>query len=240
MGKNLIQQKRGKGSPRYRAPSFRYKGKVNFTSHYEESKETSATITDILHSSGHSGPLMELRYNNHETGLLQAPEGIKVGDQIEIGKDAELKPGNILPLKSIPEGLSIYNIESNPGDGGKFVRASGASARIITKMEKGIVVELPSSKRRTFLPECRAVIGIVAGSGRTEKPFLKAGSKFYAMRAKNKLWPIVSGTSMNSVDHPFGGSSSHAKGIPTQSARNSPPGRKVGKIAPKRTGRKKR
>ena len=239
MGKNLIQQKRGKGSPRYRAPSFRYKGKSNFASD-EEGVSTNAIITDILHSSGHSGPLMELKYSNRETGLLQAPEGIKVGDQIEIGKDAELKAGNILPLKNIPEGISIYNIESNPGDGGKFVRSSGVFARIITKMEDGITVELPSSKRRTFLPECRAIIGIVAGSGRTEKPFLKAGSKFYAMKAKNKMWPSVSGTSMNSVDHPFGGSSSHAKGIPTQSARNSPPGRKVGKIAPKRTGRRNR
>jgi large subunit ribosomal protein L2 len=90
------------------------------------------------------------------------------------------------------------------------------------------------------LPECRAIIGVIAGSGRPEKPFLKAGTKFFAMRAKNKLWPIVSGTSMNSVNHPFGGKSSHAKGIPTQSSRNAPPGRKVGKIAPKRTGRKKR
>ena len=65
-------------------------------------------------------------------------------------------------------------------------------------------------------------------------------NKYYAMKAKNKMWPQVSGTSMNSVDHPFGGSSSHAKGIPTQASRNSPPGRKVGKIAPKRTGRRKR
>ncbi len=239
MGKNLIQQKRGKGSPRYRAPSFRYKGTAKF-SRYEEGKTITASITDILHSSGHSAPLMALKYSNGETGLLQAPEGIKSGDKIDMGKDAELKIGNILPLKSIPEGTSIYNIESNPGDGGKFVRASGAFAKIITKMEEGIVIELPSSKRKTFSPECRAVIGVIAGSGRTEKPFLKAGNKFYAMRAKNKLWPIVSGTSMNSVSHPFGGSSSHAKGIPTQSSRNSPPGRKVGKIAPKRTGRRKR
>ena len=239
MGKSLIQQKRGKGSPRYRAPSFRYKGTSRFTE-YEEDKSISADIKDILHSSGHSGPLMELQYSNGETGLLQAPEGIRVGDRIEIGKDVEIKTGNILPLKSIPEGTSIYNIESNPGDGGKFVRTSGAFARIITKSEEGIVVELPSSKRRIFLPDCKAIVGVIAGSGRTEKPFLKAGNKFYAMRAKNKLWPIVSGTSMNSVNHPFGGSSSHAKGIPTQSARNSPPGRKVGKIAPKRTGRHKR
>lgn len=239
MGKNLIQQKRGKGSPRYMAPSFRYEGEPKFVRH-EEGKTTSANITDILHSSGHSAPLIELKYSNGELGLLQAPEGVRVGDRIQMGKDVELKIGNILPLKSIPEGTSIYNIESQPGDGGKFVRASGAFAKIITKMEGGIVVELPSSKRKTFSPECRAMVGIVGGGGRTEKPFLKAGKKFYAMRAKNKLWPIVSGTSMNSVSHPFGGSSSHAKGIPTQSARNSPPGRKVGKIAPKRTGRHKR
>jgi large subunit ribosomal protein L2 len=238
MGKSLIQQKRGKGSPRYRAPSFRYPGKTNFARH--ENKDMNATITDILHSSGHSAPLMDLEYSNGETGLLQAPEGVKVGDKIDIGDAVELKAGNVLPLKSIPEGTSIYNIESNPGDGGKFVRASGGFAKIITKMEEGIVVELPSSKRRTFLPECRAVIGVIAGSGRPEKPFLKAGAKFFAMRAKNKLWPIVSGTSMNSVNHPFGGKSSHAKGIPTQASRNAPPGRKVGHLAPKWTGRHKR
>ena len=238
MGKSLIQQKRGKGSPRYRAPSFRYKGKVNFSRY--ESKSMNATISDILHSSGHSAPLMELEYSNGETGLLQAPEGIRTGDKIEIGVDIETKTGNVLPLKSIPEGTPIYNIESNPGDGGKFVRASGTFARIITKMDDGIVVELPSSKRRTFLPECRAVVGIIAGSGRPEKPFLKAGTKSFAMKAKNKVWPIVSGTSMNSVNHPFGGKSSHAKGIPTQASRNAPPGRKVGHIAPKWTGRHKR
>ncbi len=239
MGKSLIQQKRGKGSPRYRAPSFRYKGKTSFTQH-EEDKTISANITDILHCSGHSAPLIELKYSNGEVGLLQAPEGVRVGDKIESGKNVELKTGNILPLKNIPEGTSVYNIESQPGDGGKFARAGGTFAKIITKMEKGIVVELPSSKRRTFQPECKAAIGIIAGAGRTEKPFLKAGTRFYAMRAKNKMWPHVSGTSMNSVDHPFGGSSSHAKGIPTQASRNAPPGRKVGKIAPKRTGRRKR
>ena len=239
MGKSLIQQKRGKGSPRYRSPGFRFAGKAAFA-RYDDKGISNADVIEIVHSSGHSAPLMEVKYSNGETGLLQANEGIKVGDIIEIGENVELKPGNILPLKNIPEGTSIYNIESNPGDGGKFVRTSGSFGRIITKMDDGVVIELPSSKRRTFMPECKAIIGIVAGSGRTEKPFLKAGTRFYAMTAKNKMWPRVSGTSMNSVSHPFGGRSSHAKGIPTQSARNSPPGRKVGKIAPKRTGRHKR
>ncbi len=238
MGKNLIQQKRGKGSPRYRTPSFRYKGETSITKY--GGKTITANVVELLHDAGHSAPLMELKYSDGRFGLLQAPEGVKVGDKIEVGNDVEVKNGNILQLRNIPEGTTIYNIESNPGDGGKFVRTSGASARIITKTDNGVVVELPSSKRRTFLPECRAVIGAVSGSGRTEKPFLKAGTRFYAMTAKNKMWPRVSGTSMNSVSHPFGGRSSHAKGIPTQSARNSPPGRKVGKIAPKRTGRHKR
>ena len=239
MGKSLIQQKRGKGSPRYRAPSFRYKGRSYFTKN-EENKVVNADIVNIICSSGHSAPLMELKYSNDEIGLLQAPIGVKVGDKIEMGSNIELKAGNILPLKNIPEGTSIYNIEVNPGDGGKFARASGAFAKIITKMDSGIVIELPSNKRKTFSPNCRAAIGVIAGSGRTEKPFLKAGNKYYKMKAKNKFWPNVSGTSMNSVDHPFGGSSSHAKGIPTQASRNAPPGRKVGKIAPKRTGRHKR
>lgn len=238
MGKSLIQQKRGKGSPRYRAPSFRYKGKAGFTSYGDGT--VSATISDIIHSGGHNTPLMELEYSDGREGLLQAPEGVRVGDRIELGENVELKTGNIMPLKSIPEGASICNIESNPGDGGKFVRSGGTFARIITKADDGIVVELPSSKRRTFLPECRALVGVLAGGGRTEKPFLKAGTRYHKMRVKNKLWPNVSGTSMNALSHPFGGRSSHAKGIPTQSSRNSPPGRKVGKIAPKRTGRRKR
>ena len=163
-----------------------------------------------------------------------------VGQKIQIGEGSQAKEGNILVLKDIPEGIPIYNLESKPGDGGKFVRTSGTFARIITKMDSAIVVELPSGKRRTFMPNCRAIIGTIAGGGRTEKPFLKAGVKHFRMKAKNKFWPIVSGISMNAVAHPFGGKGSHTKGRPTQSARNDPPGRKVGKIAPKRTGRRKR
>jgi len=144
-----------------------------------------------------------------------------------------------MPLRNIPEGISIFNIESFPGDGGKFVRSSGGFAKIITKMKDVVVVEMPSSKRRDFLPNCRATIGVIAGSGRKEKPWLKAGKRYYAMKAKNKLWPQISGTSQNAVDHPFGGSSSAVKGGPTQASRNAPPGRKVGKIAPKNTGKKR-
>ncbi len=237
MGKNLIQQARGKGGPRYRAPSFNYKGESKFRS---DSLAINGEIVDIIHCPGHNSPLMEIKYEDGKAGLLQAPEGISVGDTINSGEDVSIRVGNILPLKSIPEGTEIYNIESNPGDGGKFVRSSGGFAKIVTKLKEGVVVRLPSNKNKSFRPECRAIIGIISGSGRTEKPFVKAGNRYYKMKSKNKLWPQTSGTSMNAVDHPFGGSSSAHKGRPTQSARNDPPGRKVGKIAPRRTGRKSR
>jgi len=237
MGKNLIQQARGKGSSRYRAPSFRYKGKSEYMRY--EGETLTGKMIDFIHCQGHSAPLAQIEYGNGNTILIQAPEGVRVGDKVDMGNKVDVKSGNIMPLKNIPEGISIYNIESFPGDGGKFVRASGGSAKIITKMQNRIVVELPSAKRKLFLPECRATIGVIAGSGRKEKPFLKAGTRYYAMKARNKLWPQVSGTSMNSVDHPFGGSSSAVKGGPTQSSRNAPPGAKVGKIAPKQTGKKR-
>ena len=237
MGKNLIQQARGKGSPRYRAPSFRYKGESKYAKYKE--RTLTGKIIDFIHCQGHSAPLAQIKYENGDMVLVQAPEGVRVGDEVKMGNNIEVKKGNVMPLRNIPEGIAIYNIESFPGDGGKFVRASGGFAKIITKMQNKIVVELPSAKRRIFLPECRATIGIIAGSGRKEKPFLKAGKRYYAMRAKNKLWPQTSGTSMNAVDHPFGGSSSAVKGGSTQAPRNAPPGRKVGKIAPKRTGKKR-
>jgi large subunit ribosomal protein L2 len=235
MGKNLVQQARGKGSPRYKAPSFRYKGDARFG----KLKEGVGKITDIFTSQGHS-PLMKIICKDGEEILIQAPEGIHVGQEIAIGKNAEPKTGNIIPLKDIPEGSLIFNIEMKPGDGGKLVRSCGTSARIVSKTKDKVSVLLPSNKTKVFHINCRAMIGTVAAGGIKEKPFLKAGNKFHAMKAKNKLYPHVCGVSMNSVDHPFGGKSSNTKGRPTQSSRNAPPGRKVGKIAPKRTGRKKR
>jgi len=234
MGKNLIQQKRGKGSSTYRSPSFRYKGKAK---HNKNSDETfNGKIIDLIKCSGHTAPLAQIKYDNGEEIMMIAPEGVRVGEAVQTGAKSAVKNGNIIPLRNIPEGTLIYNIESKPGDGGKFVRTSGAFAKIVGKVREGIVVRLPSNKQKIFQSSCRACIGSVAGSGRTEKPFLKAGKKYYAMKAKNKLYPSVSGTSMNALSHPFGGSSSATKGRPTQSSRNAPPGRKVGKIAPKRTG----
>jgi len=234
MGKNLIQQARGKGGPTYRAPSFRYKGQAKYFN-----KETNGEIVDIIKCQGHSAPLIKIRYDEGDYGLMIAPEEVRVGDKIIINNKAPIKNGNTLQLKNIPLGTSIYNIERTPGDGGKFVRTAGSFAKIVGKTKKKIVVELPSKKHIELDDECRATIGTIAGSGRKEKPFLKAGKKYYAMKAKNKLYPRVCGTSMNAVDHPFGGSRSSRKGRPTIAPKNAPPGRKVGKLRPKRTGKRK-
>ena len=236
MGKSLIQQKRGKGGPTYRAPSFRYLGRSKYPKYSDT--QIVGRIKDILHSQGHNSPLLEVLFENGENCYMQAPEGVRVGDKIKIGSDAEIKPGNILPLKSIPEGTVIFNIEGFPGDGGRFVHSSGTFARVLSKFEDNVVLIMPSSKRKEFNPECRASIGVIAGGGRTEKPFLKAGKKYFKMKAKNKYWPIVSGLSMNAVNHPLGGRSSHSKGHQGTVSRNAPPGRKVGLIAARRTGRR--
>jgi large subunit ribosomal protein L2 len=151
---------------------------------------------------------------------------------------APVKPGNVLSLAEIPEGTMIHNIESKPGDGGKFARASGTHAILIAHDVGRVTVQLPSGEIRDFNPSCRAMVGVVAGGGRGEKPFLKAGRKHHAMLAKGKHYPRVRGVAMNVVDHPFGGGRGKHAGRPKTVGRTAPPGQKVGLIAARRTGKR--
>ena len=232
MGKNLIQQRRGRGTGRFRAPNFRYKGEIKMLSKQEY------TIKSLLRCAGHSAPLIEAEYEDKTTSLLIAPEGVSVGEKFSIN-NGEIKPGNILSLKSIPEGTSVFSIEAIPGDGGKFARGSGAAAKVIAKTDKAITILLPSKKQKDFHPDCKAMIGIPAGGGRMEKPLLKAGKKHHIMKSRNKYYPIVSGSAMNAVAHPFGNKRSLRKSKARPAPKNAPPGRKVGMIRPRRSGRKK-
>ncbi len=237
MGKNLIQQARGKGSPTYRAPSFRWKADAKLKKLTEG--EMSGVVTGIIKCQGHSAPLYEVRWDDGEKTISICPEGIRVGEKVRIGQNTPTSPGSLSRLGDLPEGTLIFNIEARPGDGGRFVRASGTFAKIVAKSDNKVTVLLPSKKKKIFDSSCRATIGVVAGGGRTEKPFFKAGRRYHKMRAKNKLYPRISGTSQNAVDHPFGGSESSHKGRPTVAPRNAPPGRKVGKIRPRRTGKRR-
>lgn len=242
MGKRLITQRRGRGTSTYRAPGHRFIAEARHRKYDEIEKNSSITgrVVDLLACPGHSAPLAKIKYTNGEIAYTIAPLNLRVNSIVASGSKAIPAQGNTLPLVSIPEGMSIYNIESMPGDGGKFCRASGSFARVVTKLNDKIIVRFQSRKEREFDPRCRATIGIVAGSGRLEKPFVKAGNKYYAMKARNKLWPRTSGVSMNAVDHPFGsGRGSHA-GKPLTPPRFAPPGRNVGAIRARRTGRKKK
>jgi large subunit ribosomal protein L2 len=133
--------------------------------------------------------------------------------------------------------VPVCNVERQPGDGGKFARASGVSAQLLTHDRKVAVVKLPSGEVKRLSPSCRATVGVVAGGGRPEKPFVKAGNKHHKMRARGTKWPRVRGVAMNAVDHPFGGGGRQHPGQPKSVSKNAPPGRKVGDIASKRTGR---
>ncbi len=235
MGKPLWQQRKGKGSISFRSPSHRFAGDAKYGT--QRTEMATGVIKDIIHSAGHTAPLVEIQYQDGEKVLNIAPEGVRVGDAVVAGPQAELAVGAVLQLKDVPEGTYVYNIELRPGDGGKIGRSSGATAKVLTKSGNSVTIMLPSKKEKTFLPECRATIGSAAGSGRTEKPLLKAGTAFFKHHTRNRRWPIVSGLAMNAVDHPYGGKRGSRKGKPTISPLNAPPGRKVGKFRPKSTGR---
>jgi len=234
MGKNITAQKRGKGSVTFKAPSFKFKADAKILPDKE-----SALVMDFVHCRGHTAPLAQLYYDDGEIGHVVASEGLNVGDELFFGDEAEISFGNVLPLSSIPEGVPIFNIELTPRDGGKLVRSSGASARIVSKTKDGIVIQLPSRKQKKLNPLCRATIGMVAGGGRVDKPFLKAGKKFFAMKARNKYWPSVSASAMNAVAHPFGNKRSLRKSKAKPAPKNAPPGRRVGAIRARKTGRAK-
>lgn len=231
MGKNLIQQARGKGGPTYRSKGFANAGEIKL--HPEVQSKIEGKITNILKCPGHSAPLIEVEYTDGVKSLLPAPEFIKLGDTITVGPGSEISVGNTLALKDIPEGTPIFNIELQPGDGGKICRTGGSAARVVAKSEEFITILLPSKRERTFHINCRAQIGIIAGGGRTEKPFLKAGEKHFNRRIKNKRWPNPAAHAQNAVDHPYGNKRSSRKAKNKAVGHFAPPGRKVGKLWPK-------
>ncbi|WP_312912431.1 50S ribosomal protein L2 [Natronosalvus caseinilyticus] len=236
MGRRIFGQRRGRGSPTFRAPSHRYKANLEHKK-LEDTDVVSGEVVSIEHDPARSAPIAAVEFDDGEQRLILVPEGVAVGEEIQVGVSAEIKPGNTLPLAEIPEGVPVCNVEAKPGDGGKFARASGVNADLITHDRKAAVVQLPSGEVKRLDPQCRATIGVVAGGGRTEKPFVKAGKKYHKMRARGIKWPRVRGVAMNAVDHPFGGGGRQHPGRPKSVSKNAPPGRKVGDIASRRTGR---
>jgi len=233
MGKRIIQQARGHGSLTYRSRKKAYK----ITAKYPELKEKGeAEVIKLMHVTCYNAPVAKIMFKG-KVFYNFASLGLEEGQKINIGNGNKI--GDIVPLKDLPIGTEIFNIESFPGSNGKFVRSSGISARIVKKEKNYILVVMPSKKEKKLHPDTRATVGIIAGAGRKEKPFVKAGKRHYKMKAiGGKIYPRSSAVKFNAVDHPFG--SGRGKRIKSKiSKRNSPPGAKVGHLSPRRTGKKK-
>ena len=236
MGKNLIQQRRGRGTIRFRAPSHNYKTRISLPFSQEPMQ---GTIVDFIHDPSKTAPIAKIIFPNKEEIYISAPENIRIGDILNYNNN-NFNLGSITKLKNIPIGSTVYNIEKNPcSNYGAFCRAAGSFATLVSKTDSSVTVLFSSKKQKNFNPECRAIIGIVAGSGRLEKPIVKAGKKYHMMKARNRYWPNVSGVSMNAVDHPFGSGRGKHLGKSKTPPRFAPPGRKVGQLHARRTGRKK-
>lgn len=189
-------------------------------------------------------PLAEINFRSrYKYGLdktvMVAAEGMYTGQFIYCGAKAQIAVGNILPLHKIPEGTVISNIEHRPGDRGVLSRGSGTYAIIVTHNEDTgrTRIRLPSGMKKTLSNKARAMIGLVAGGGRLDKPLLKAGRAYHKYHVKRNEWPKVRGVAMNPVEHPHGGGNHQHIGHASTCRRDAPPGAKVGMIAARRTGR---
>ena len=236
MGKRILQRRRGKAGIQFRAP---IKGKIARVRYPKHGSEGQATVTAILDERGRSAPLAQLKLDGDRYTYVPAVAGMSVGQQVSLGPASQVNGGNIMPLSRVPEGTRVCNVEIRPGDGGRLVRASGTSAVLFSKANGRAIVKLPSGKNILIRDTCRATIGEVAGGGRREKPFLIAGARHHAMRASGRVYPRMRGIAMAVVYHPFGGGRHQHPGKSTSTSRNAPPGRKVGLIAPRKTGRKR-
>lgn len=245
MGRVIRAQRKGAGSV-FKTHNKHRKGAAKFRplDYSERHGYVKGLVKDILHDPGRGAPLAKVAFR-HPYKYAQvvanfiAVEGLYSGQFVYAGKKAQLKIGNVLPIGIMPEGTYVCNIEAKPGDCGKMARASGDYATIIShNSETGQTrLRLPSGHKKLIQSECRAQVGIVAGGGRIDKPVLKAGRSYYKYKAKRNCWPKVRGVAMNPVEHPHGGGNHQHVGHATTVARDSPPGKKVGLIAARRTGR---
>jgi large subunit ribosomal protein L8e len=243
MGKVIRGQRKGKGSI-FRAHTLGRKGpaKLRTLDFAERHGYIRGLVKDIVHDPGRGAPLAKVEFRNPykykvDKELFIAAEGLYTGQFIYCGAKATLTIGNVLPVGQLPEGTVICNAEEKVGDRGALSRTSGKYATIIGHSDKGTTIKLPSLKKKTISPDCRAMIGVVAGGGRIEKPMLKAGRAYHKAKAKRNNWPRVKGVCMNPVDHPHGGGNHQHIGHPATVSRYAPPGQKVGLIAARRTGR---
>jgi len=159
-----------------------------------------ATVAAIEYDPNRSADIALLHYADGEKRYILAPLGLKVGQRVSSGEGADIKPGNTLPLKNIPLGTAVHNIEIRRGRGGQMVRSAGASAQVMAKEARYILLRMPSGELRRFNDDCLATVGQVGNIEHSNISLGKAGRK------RLMGWrPTVRGSAMTPRDHPHGG-----------------------------------
>ncbi|MEJ8785550.1 50S ribosomal protein L2 [Peptoniphilus sp. HCN-40583] len=159
-----------------------------------------AKVAEIEYDPNRTSYIALLNYADGEKRYILAPKGLKVGDKVESGEDADIKVGNALPLHAIPVGTTVHNIEMTPGKGGQIARAAGTSAQLSAKEGTMAQLRLPSGEYRRVSVNCRATVGTVGNIAHELINLGKAGKKRHL-----GIRPHVRGSAMNPVDHPHGG-----------------------------------
>jgi large subunit ribosomal protein L2 len=166
-----------------------------------------ARVATIEYDPNRSARIALLHYSDGEKRYILAPVQLAVGETVVSGPEADIKIGNSLPLKNIPLGTHIHNIEMRPGKGGQMVRSAGSYAQLMAKEDRYALVKLPSGEMRLVLSVCQATIGQVGNVEHESQSLGKAGRRRWLGRR-----PRVRGVAMNPVDHPMGGGEGRSSG----------------------------
>jgi len=206
----LTTKKKHSGRNSYGRITVRHQGggnrqKYRLVDFKRKKDDMTATVIGIEYDPNRSANIALIEYEDGTKSYILAPVGLKDGDKVVSGDKADIKPGNCMKIESIPVGTMIHNIELNPGQGGKLVRAAGQEAQLMAKEGKYAHVRLPSGEMRLVMSVCRATIGTV---GNTDHENVKLG-KAGRVRHMGKR-PEVRGSVMNPCDHPHGGGEGRA------------------------------
>ena len=201
----LATKKKNAGRNSYGRITVRHQGGGNRQKYriidFKRNKDNmEATVIGIEYDPNRSSNIALIQYEDGEKAYILAPQGITDGSKVVSGESVDIKPGNCMPISSIPVGTLIHNIELNPGQGGKLVKAADQSAQLMAKEGKYAHVRLPSGEMRLILAKCRATVGVLGNSDHENVKLGKAGRKRHM-----GIRPTVRGSVMNPVDHPHGG-----------------------------------
>ena len=195
-GRKTARHRGGGHKRRYRVVDFR-----------REKDGVPATVANVEYDPNRNARIALLHYHDGEKRYILAPAGIEVGDKLSNGPNAEIRAGNALPLRYVPVGTTVHNVELKPGGGGRMARAAGSSVQLVAKEGMYATLRLPSTEMRRVPIDCRATVGSV---GNAEADLIKIGK---AGRNRYKgVRPQTRGVAMNPVDHPLGGGEGKSSG----------------------------